>query len=138
MTGIEIILIILVTVGGIIGISLVITKVLNHFFDLKKFEDKIGGVKEVKTVSKESIVLYDMIDNKKYLDLLEYDKSQFLDMLIELNYSFLSKINRKELNATQKVLVYCMLLEDAVQADTIVNLFEGRITYDYILNAAGY
>ena len=134
MNGIEIILIILVTVGGIIGISIIITKILNHFFDLKKIENKIGGVKEVKTVSKESIVLYDMIDNKKYLDLLEYDKSQFLDMLIELNYSFLSKINRKELNATQKVLVYCMLLEDAVQADSIVNLLEEGIAYDELKN----
>ena len=48
MNGIEIILIILATVGLIIGISLAITKVLNHFFDLKKFEDKISSRKDNK------------------------------------------------------------------------------------------
>lgn len=134
MTGIEIILIIVVTVGGIVGISFVITKVLNHFFDLKKFEDKIGGIKDNKNISKESEILNKMINNKNYLDLLKYEKSQFLDMLIELNYSFLSKINRKELNNAQKTLVYCILLEDAVQADSIVNLLEEGIVYDELKN----
>lgn len=130
MNGIELILILIAAVGGILGISFGIYQVLNHFFDLNKFENKIEGIKNNKNMSKESVIINEMINNEKYLDLLKYEKSLFLDILIELNYSFLSKINRKELNNTQKVLVYCILLEDAVQADSIVNLLEELITYD--------
>ena len=134
MNGIEIILIIIATVGGIIGVSLGITKVLNHFFDLNKLESKISGKNNVKNISKEATIITDMVNNKNYLDLLKYEKSQFLDILMELNYSFLSKFYRNELNNTQKTLVYCMLLEDAVQADSIVNLFEEGIAYDELKN----
>lgn len=130
MNGIELILILIAAVGGILGISFGIYQVLNHFFDLNKFEKKIGGIKNNKNMSKESVIINEMINNENYLDLLKYEKSLFLDILIELNYSFLSKFNRKELNNTQKVLVYCILLEDAVQADSIVNLLEELITYD--------
>ncbi len=130
MNGIEIILIILATVGLIIGISLAITKVLNHFFDLKKFEDKISSRKDNKKLSEKALIITKMINNKTYLDLLKYEKSQFLDMLMELYYSFFSKINRKELNDTQKTLFYCMLLEDCVQADSIISILEDGIVYD--------
>lgn len=64
MNGIEIILIILIVVGGIIGISLVITKILNHFFDLNKFENKISGVK-----TNEKDNLYNLRNNKRYKEI---------------------------------------------------------------------
>lgn len=130
MNGIEVILIIIVAIGGIIGISLIITKILNHFFDLDKFENKLSGIKDNNKLSEKALIITEMINNKNHLDLLKYEKSQFLDMLMELDYSFLSKINRNELNNVQKTLFYCILLEDAVQADSIINLLEDGIIYD--------
>lgn len=70
-----------------------------------------------------------IIKNHDAKRLCELDEASFDDFMIIFTYEYLHKMKSDKLNALQKRILTCTNLEDACQADGILNLTEDKETF---------
>lgn len=85
-------------------------------------DDIIGLINQILQVN--CMNIKDIIKNKDVQKFRECMTRDFSKCFIVLRYDFLDSISYENMNSLQQTLYLCSLLDDACQADTIINFWD--------------